>query len=329
MESYLALSQEQEVKEQEQERHEQQQELEEEDEAWMRGVMSSDESLLTLDEGRTEEENEMMTWNEEGYGAWDDGDENNSSFSEDFISWSEDIRPSDDDDDHDLVEGSSSEDEDDGTGDNLTEPCNERLVKEGLPTPQIQNKLDLLQEKLLLSTTDYYFWESIYSKNGLEVTKKSFGIHHSHSRGSESGRDSGADPITASVTATTMIRGQIFLPYSIFEIMSILIDPRFRKELEPSISKCPVPQWISHHTAIEYLLYHPVWPTTPRDACNLVHWRLLKNGLFLYYATSEPSSLYPEKEGVVRSHLTLGGYVMRHVPGGTLLFLLVEVHSSF
>jgi hypothetical protein len=283
----------------------QEKELEQEDEEWMRSVLSSEE-LLNLSPEDINDGDEKMDWNNDGW------EENNisSSFSEDFISWSEDIHHIDADQDS----SSSEEEEEDVEEDaNLTEPCNERLVKQGLSSLEIQNKLDHLQEKLLLLTTDYYSWEPIYSKDGLDVTKKT----------ALDGRHS------------SVIRGQIFLPFSISEIISILVDTRFRRELEPSVSKCPAPHWISDHTAVEYLLYHPVWPATARDACNLLHWRLLKNGLFLYYATSASpassesssvsSSLYPEREGVVRSHLSLGGYVMRHVQGGTLLFLLVEV----
>jgi hypothetical protein len=196
-------------------------------------------------------------------------------------------------------------------------------------------KLDSLQEKLLLYSSDYYHWDSIYAKQGLEASKKPPNNFSPASHPRSLSSSSSSPPLSSTSGSggsggPNIIRGQIFVPYSIPEILSVLADIRYRKELEPSIAKCPSPQWLSTHTAVEYILYHPVWPTTPRDACNILHWRLLKNGLFLYYACAEEpllssSSLYPEKPNLVRSHLTVGGYVMRHVPGGTLLFLIVEV----
>ena len=125
-----------------------------------------------------------------------------------------------------------------------------------------------------------------------------------------------------------IIRGQIFLNYNIIEILDILSDIKYRKELEPSIDIYPPIHWLSTHTGIEYVKYKGIWPAKPRDICNLLHWRLLKNGLFLYYISPISSPLYPEQLGTVRSNLTLGGFVMRHVPGGTMVFLIVEVKNS-
>lgn len=183
---------------------------------------------------------------------------------------------------------------------NSNEPYNISNVYSGL-NDKIINKIKLTEYNLLLCSSDYYNWISLYCKDNIEVLRK-FG------------------------NGIMCIKGQTFLPYSIKEIFEVLTDIRYRKIIEPTVETCCPIKPLSNHTGIEYLKYKAIWPTTQRDFCNIVHWKLLQNGVFLYYAFSEPSQHFPEREGVVRGNLHLGGYVMKQVNGGTMISIVVQVN---
>lgn len=121
------------------------------------------------------------------------------------------------------------------------------------------------------------------------------------------------------------IRGDVFFPFSIPEIFKALLDRQLRAQIQPDIDAYPPIKWLSHHTGVEYMRYKPIWPTKPRDYCNLLHWRLLDNGILLFFAISEPSAHYPVDANLIRGHLHVGGYVMESVPGGTQISLTVQV----
>jgi hypothetical protein len=163
-------------------------------------------------------------------------------------------------------------------------------------------KIESIQKNLLLSTSDYYNWAPLYLKDGVEASRRV-----------------GNGPMC--------VRGQTLLPYSIKQIFEVLSDIRYRRIIEPTVETCCPIKPLSNHTGIEYLKFKGIWPTTPRDFCNLLHWRLLKNGVFLYFAFDEPSTHFPERTGVVRGHLHLGGYVMKQVCGGTMVSLVVQVRN--
>lgn len=179
--------------------------------------------------------------------------------------------------------------------DNVNAGLNDRLI----------HKINELQNNLLLCTSDYYKWTSLYMKDGVEASRR-------------------IDPGSKSENKMC-VRGQTFLPYTIKEIFEVLSDIRYRKIIEPTVDDCCPIKPLSNHSGIEYLKFKGIWPTAPRDFCNLLHWRLLNNGIFLYFAFDEPSNHFPERTGVVRGHLQLGGYVMKQVRGGTMISLVVQV----
>jgi hypothetical protein len=175
----------------------------------------------------------------------------------------------------------------------------EENIYEGL-NERLKQQIEQTQRTLLLCTSDYYKWSPLYIKDGIEASRRlGNGI--------------------------ACVRGQTLMPYSIHEIFEILSDVRYRKIIEPTVETCCPIKPLSSHSGIEYLKFKGIWPTAPRDFCNFLHWKLLQNGIFLYFAFDEPSPLFPERSNVVRGHLHLGGYVMKQVHGGTMISLVVQV----
>ena len=122
------------------------------------------------------------------------------------------------------------------------------------------------------------------------------------------------------------VRGETTLPYTIQEIFQLLTRGDCRRDLDTLIDQTQRLKWFSCQTGVERLVYKPVWPTDPRDFCNITHWRLLDDGTLLLVAFSLPmDDLCPPQLKFVRGNLRLGGYALRHVPGGTKLYLVVQV----
>lgn len=122
------------------------------------------------------------------------------------------------------------------------------------------------------------------------------------------------------------VRGETILPYTIIEIFNLLSRADCRKDMDSLIDQNQRLKWFSPHTGVERLVYKPVWPTDPRDFSNITHWRLLEDGTLILLAFSHPfEDLCPEQGNYVRGNLLLGGYVMKHVRGGTKVYLVVQV----
>jgi hypothetical protein len=122
------------------------------------------------------------------------------------------------------------------------------------------------------------------------------------------------------------VRGESILPYTIPEIYGIISRPERRKQLDSMLESYARVKWFSHHTGVEYLQSKGVWPTAPRDFSNISHWRLLKDGTFVTLGFGEQVEECPERDGIVRGQLLIGGYVMQHVPGGTRVLIIVQLN---
>jgi hypothetical protein len=124
------------------------------------------------------------------------------------------------------------------------------------------------------------------------------------------------------------VKGETKLPYTISEIFQLLSRADCRRDMDSLIDQNQRLKWFSPHTGVERLIYKPVWPTDPRDFCNITHWRLLDDGTFILFAfSSRMEELCPEQPKFIRGNLLLGGYTMKHAPGGTDLSLVVQVIS--
>lgn len=124
----------------------------------------------------------------------------------------------------------------------------------------------------------------------------------------------------------TYVRGETLLPYTINEIFQLLSRSDCRRDMDTLIAQTQRLKWYSPHTGVERLVYKPVWPTDPRDFSNITHWRLLEDGTLVLLAFSYPlKDICPEQPPFVRGRLHLGGYALKHVPGGTKLYLVVQV----
>jgi hypothetical protein len=121
------------------------------------------------------------------------------------------------------------------------------------------------------------------------------------------------------------VRGETIMPFTIPEIYGLISRPERRKQLDSMLETYTRVKWWSPHTGVEYLQSKGIWPTAPRDFSNITHWRLLNDGTFLTFGYSDQIDECPEKDGVVRGNLLLGGYVMQHVPGGTRVLLIVQL----
>jgi hypothetical protein len=170
-----------------------------------------------------------------------------------------------------------------------------------IPT-RIQDKLNIAADKIVKYSEDSKDWVSLFEKKGVVAYRRE-----------------GEGPIC--------VKGEMMFPYTIPEIFAYLCVKQHRKDLDGQVDIYDV-NWLSHHSGVEYVKTKGFWPTAPRDFCSICHWRLLKDGRFIMLNEAENSNLYPESDGAVRGHVLMGGYVMRHVPGGTLVKIIVQVRRA-
>ncbi|CAN0048837.1 unnamed protein product, partial [Ectocarpus fasciculatus] len=168
--------------------------------------------------------------------------------------------------------------------------------------PQHASQIDKAAQSLLLDASPRAEgWEPMFEKPGVVATKK------------------------AGSGGAICVRGEATLPFTIAEIFDASSTAAARKALDSQLHTYTRLKWFSRHTGVEYLRFKPVWPTAPRDFCNLTHWRLLEDGTFITFGFSTPfPDLCPEESGMVRANLILAGYVMRPVVGGTNIFIVVQ-----
>ena len=198
-----------------------------------------------------------------------------------------------------LIPEIDDADDDSGSVPPRAPTSNNEAWLENVPT-QFAHKLQLAVDTLLncsLDTSDD--WTPMFDRHGVKATR----------RGG---------------TGTICVRGLAVLPYTIPEVYKVVSQQR--KELDAQLAVYKRAKWYSVHSGVEYLRFKPLWPTAARDFCNFTHWRLLPDGTFLTLGFSEKfDSLCPEEVGVVRADLILGGYVMRPVQGGTMIWIVVQV----
>ena len=64
----------------------------------------------------------------------------------------------------------------------------------------------------------------------------------------------------------------------------------------------------------DHITFKQVWPTTQRDMVNIVHWRVTEQGYLVVLACSKELDAVPERRGIVRAEVAIGGWVMRPLP---------------
>jgi hypothetical protein len=166
-----------------------------------------------------------------------------------------------------------------------------------------QKNLETATESLLNFTVNSkHQWSPLYETDGITATR------------------------TSDVDGGSVIRGECLLKYSIPEIFGVLSRAANRKPLDPMIETYERKKWANIYTGIEYVKYFPKWPASSRDFCNMTHWRLLPNNIFLMVALSVIDASCPlrEREDIVRGKLYFGGYAMQHVEGGTKVSIIVK-----
>jgi hypothetical protein len=182
-------------------------------------------------------------------------------------------------------------------------PSHPAALSEGIPD-SVRMKLDTIASMLLdatfSSSSDSDEWTPLFEKHHIRASRK-LG------------------------TSLVIARGESFFPYTIPEIYKIVNDATLRRAVDPNLDFFKRGFDLSVHTGTEYARSKSMWPTSARDFACYTQWRLLNNGIFLAFSTSEDFPDIPEVEGIVRANLMLGGYAMKHVPGGTQIYFVVQV----
>lgn len=155
------------------------------------------------------------------------------------------------------------------------------------------------------SSPDAAGWVSVFDKSGVKGCRKPGG-------------------------ACMFMRGELFMPYSVGEIYEVVSLNSNRKLIDAQVDRYTRDNWFAHNTAVEHILYKPVWPTAARDFVNITHWRLFNDGSLITLGYGEEvHELFPPLDGVVRGNLIAGGYVFRPTEGGTQVFILVQVKHKY
>ena len=121
------------------------------------------------------------------------------------------------------------------------------------------------------------------------------------------------------------VRGDSILEFSIKDIFTLLSRADRSHEINPQISQSKVLKILSQNSNFHYLEFKKVWPTAPRDFCNLNHWRIMADNRVVIVAFSNHNEvLAPQRDGVVRGDLVIGGYILTPTPAGTLVQYLIQ-----
>ena len=108
----------------------------------------------------------------------------------------------------------------------------------------------------------------------------------------------------------------------------VLHNKETKKQLDPQLHSFRCLKYFSSHTAVEYQRYKRLWPTSPRDFGNLMHWRLLNSGAVVMVSFSEKyEDMCPLEEGVVRAELIMSALVLKQLPqGGCTVHFMAQVY---
>jgi hypothetical protein len=185
-------------------------------------------------------------------------------------------------------------------------PLHLSCVHEGL-TDELRLKADTIAEQLYNMTfnANPSSWVTIAERDGVIVSREVGG------------------------TGVVCARGETVMPYTIPEIFQLTSRSDMKRVIDTTMDEYRRVKYFSPHSGIEYTKSKAVWPTSSRDFSNLTHWRLLNNGMFTNFATSVPFSDCPEVSGAIRGILHVGGYFLQHVPGGTRVFIVMQVRPSY
>jgi hypothetical protein len=192
-----------------------------------------------------------------------------------------------------------------------SEESSKNPLLENLSSSQRRDVEYAVESVLSYTVNSTHHWSLLYDTNGITATR------------------------TSDKNGNSIIRGESILPYTITELFGVLSRAPNRKVLDPMIESYDRKKWFNLHTGIEYVKYYPKWPASSRDFCNLTHWRLLPNNLFLMVGMSVSDESCPavrsSHEDIVRAKLFFGGYLMQPLPsppgggaGGTKVFIIVR-----
>ena len=190
----------------------------------------------------------------------------------------------------------------------LERPSEDSKPLEHLPTEvslEVEAKLRFFLESMTSNSPD---WKLFSEKDGLVAKRRTLSTSQS----------------------TVCVRAEIQLPFFILEVWRLLTDIHRQCQLDPQRQSHERVKEFSPHTWVDYIRFKGVWPTSPRDFVNLVHWRRLADGSVVIYAFSSPEmeTLCPPSAGVVRGEMAVAGYWLRGNTQGTRVHYLVQVRAS-
>ncbi len=77
---------------------------------------------------------------------------------------------------------------------------------------------------------------------------------------------------------------------------------------------------------VEYRKLKQIWPSQPREFCDLVQWHLLPNGSVVQLSFSDKFNEVLETQGVTRAEMILSAYVLSPLSDGlTEVLFLTQV----
>lgn len=115
---------------------------------------------------------------------------------------------------------------------------------------------------------------------------------------------------------TQIVRGDAIIPHHPKICFDAILDLNKKKAYEKHLHFATRLQRLNNHTYIDYLRYIGAWPSTPRDFCYVLHWRVLperNNSIVIVAVDHEDNELCPQVTDAVRGEVFLSGYLLTPV----------------
>eukprot|EP00968_Pinguiococcus_pyrenoidosus_P023285 scaffold3687_cov240-Pinguiococcus_pyrenoidosus.AAC.5 len=129
-----------------------------------------------------------------------------------------------------------------------------------------------------------------------------------------------------------MVRGDAFIPHHPLAFFRCILDFERRRRYDPDLDYGTRLKVYSPYTFVDYLRFRQVWPTTQRDMCNLIHWRVTPEGWLAILAFTPNGGkgldFCPDKPNMVRAIALVCGWIIRPRPRNAGIDATFIVHSD-
>lgn len=148
----------------------------------------------------------------------------------------------------------------------------------------MERKLDHALSALLRNTGSTDEWELAFNRNDVQGYRKP--------------------------GALMSVRGEGIIAQHPTSILLALLDLENKAQYDPQFDMGRRVKIYNTHTFLDYNRFKAVWPSSPRDMYNIVHWRVLDEGKVVLIAYSDKDP-YPEEDGCIRGDLIIAGWVIK------------------